>query len=170
MKYEMSVFHVMEWKDIKTIAPAEAATLEALLKMAGITVADMCLANELDDWGAVTFAVDDDDALEALIDDIEDAWTRLAESFAKATMVDGAGLEVEPHRGEFNEEPGQFDVKGAFRVTPPGSKASAGDEGGLKTEPCLEHDPAGFVVSDEYCMTPAGEAFAGKIGLRVFLR
>jgi hypothetical protein len=61
---------VMEWDDIKRIVPNEAAALEQQLQAAGVGMDDFCLANSIDDWDEVQFAVETDDGINQAISQI----------------------------------------------------------------------------------------------------
>ena len=120
---------VMTWDDIKSVVPEEAAAFEQELQAAGVEMDRFCDAMSWEDLSMLKVAADGEDAAEDMIGRIEAAWKRLAESFTKATTVEGAGLELNPryhdpdHGDRYDEvEGGFFDVEGVYRLSPAGRK------------------------------------------------
>jgi hypothetical protein len=120
---------VMKWDDIKNIVPDEAAAFEQQLQAAGVKMDDFCDAMQAEDLGRMNVVADGPDAVSQAIRQIEVAWKRLAESFTRATMVEGAGLELSPdyHNPENGDrydevEGGFFHVEGVYQLSPAGKK------------------------------------------------
>ena len=120
---------VIEWDDIKKLVPVEAAEFEKRLATAGVSMSDFCYAESLEDWDVMEFSTEDEDAIQKAVDQIADAWEKLAESFTAATTVDGAGLELEPRYHDPDDggrydgvENGFFGVEGVYQLTPAGKK------------------------------------------------
>ena len=119
---------VMTWDSIKTIVPDEAAALEQELEAAGVSLDDFCASMLFLDLKKI-LAVADEDAANRAISQIEAAWQRLADSFKRATAVDGSGLELhtqyqDPDNTDFCNEVdgGFFHVEGAYQLSPAGTR------------------------------------------------
>lgn len=135
--YVARVVDAMEWDDIRKIVPEEAASFERQLQGAGLGIDDFCLAVALDDWGAVEWSRDDEDAIEQAVAEIETTWRRLAGAFSVATTVKKAGLLLEPGYHNPDERDGLDKVTGGF-----------------------------FGVRGTWQLTPAGKLYAGQIERR----
>jgi hypothetical protein len=119
----------MEWNDIRSILPDESAAFEAQLEAAGVSMDDFCCAMAPDDMNQLDVATQGRDTARQTTDRIMAAWKDLAESFVRATTVEGAGLELDPgfHDPEdgdyYDEEPyGFFHVSGVYQLSPAGRK------------------------------------------------
>ena len=111
-------YDVMEWKDIESIVPKEAAAFEQKVQESQMDLDGFCRAMKYDDWD-----IESDD-WEEVVAQIVDAWDKLEEAFTKATTVEGAGLALSPeyHDPDYEDAVSFFAVEGVHQLTPAGAK------------------------------------------------